>query len=316
MSVLLKNISLADHTTYKIGGPAKYFAEVKDEKDIINVLSEYNNYSPINKKIFILGGGANTLFSDEGYDGLVLKISISDIAIIGNNIIRVSAGASLKDILSFAVEHNFTGMEWMAGIPGSLGGAIRGNAGAFGREIKDSVISVRSIDIQNCEKIIERQNNEIMFGYRTSVFKSEVKDEIILSAEIRFLLGSSEEIRAQIQKNMDYRHERQPLEWPSAGSTFKNVNTANATKEQLQEWSAIIKTDPVPVIPVAFLISQAGLKGKTIGGAMISEKHSNFFINIGNAKASDVRELINFTKKVIQEKFNLEIEEEIQIVNK
>jgi len=316
MSVLLKNISLADHTTYKIGGPAKYFAEVKDEKDIINILSEYNNCSPINKKIFILGGGANTLFSDEGYDGLVLKISISDIAIIGDNIIRVSAGASLKDILSFAVEHNFAGTEWAAGIPGSLGGAIRGNAGAFGREIKDSVISVRSIDIQNCEKIIERQNNEIMFGYRTSVFKSEAKDEIILSAEIRLLLGSAKDIRAQIQKNMDYRHERQPLEWPSAGSTFKNVNAANATKEQLQEWSAIIKTDPVPVIPVAFLISQAGLKGKTIGGAMISEKHSNFFINTGSAKASDVRELISFTKKIIQEKFNLEIEEEIQIVNK
>ncbi len=315
MSVLLKNISLASYTTYKIGGPAKYFAEAKDAKDIIDALNKYNNLSPINKKIFILGGGANTLFSDEGYDGLVLKISIADIVIIGNSTIRVGAGTKLQDILNFAAEHNFTGIEWMAGIPGSLGGAIRGNAGAFGREIKDSVISVRSIDMQNCENTVDRQNNEIMFGYRTSVFKSAAKNEIILSAEIKLSLGNVEDIQAQIQKNMDYRHERQPLEWPSAGSTFKNVNAVNATKEQLQEWSAIIKTDPVPVIPVAFLISQAGLKGKTIGGAMISEKHSNFFINTGNAKANDIKELINFTKQVIREKFNLEIEEEIQIVN-
>ena len=315
MSVLLKNISLASYTTYKIGGPAKYFAEAKDAKDIIDALNKYNNLSPINKKIFILGGGANTLFSDEGYDGLVLKISIADIVIIGNSTIRVGAGTKLQDILNFAAKRNLTGIEWMAGIPGSLGGAIRGNAGAFGREIKDSVISVRSIDMQNCENTVDRQNNEIMFGYRTSVFKSAAKNEIILSAEIKLSLGNVEDIQAQIQKNMDYRHERQPLEWPSTGSTFKNVNAVNATKEQLQEWSAIIKTDPVPVIPVAFLISQAGLKGKTIGGAMISEKHSNFFINTGNAKANDIKELINFTKQVIREKFNLEIEEEIQIVN-
>ena len=314
MAFLLQNIPLANYTTYKIGGPAKYFVEVRNEKDIINALSEYNNYSPINKKIFILGGGSNTLFSDEGYDGLVLKMSMIDIAISGDNIIRVDAGTNLQDVLFFAVEHNLTGMEWAAGIPGSFGGALRGNAGAFGREMKDCIISAKSIAIQNCKEIIERQNNEIMFGYRTSIFKSDAKNEIILSSEIKLSPGNAIDIQTKIQSHIDYRKEKQPPE-PSAGSTFKNVDVSKITQEQLQEWKDVIKTDPVAVIPIAFLISKAGLKGKTIGGAMISEKHSNFFVNKGNAKASDVKKLINFTKQVIREKFNIEIEEEIQIVN-
>jgi len=315
MAILLQNIPLADYTTYKVGGPAKYFAEARNKKDIVDALSEYNNYSPINKKIFILGGGANTLFSDEGYDGLVLKISMTDIAISGDNIICVDAGANLQDVLLFAVEHNLTGMEWAAGIPGSFGGALRGNAGAFGKEMKDCVISAKSVSIQNCKEIIERQNNEIMFGYRTSVFKSDAKSEIILSGEIKLLPGNAIDIQTKIQSHINYRKEKQPLEWPSAGSTFKNVDVSKITQEQLQEWKDVIKTDPFPVIPIAFLISKAGLKGKAVGGAMISEKHSNFFINTGNAKASDIKNLINFTKQVIREKFNLEIEEEIQIVN-
>jgi len=316
MTVLLQNIPLADYTTYKIGGPAKYFAEVKNEEDIVDVLNEYKDYSSINKKIFILGGGANTLFSDEGYDGLVLKMSMTDIAMSGDNTICVGAGAKLQDVLSFATEHNLTGIEWMAGIPGSFGGAIRGNAGAFGKEIKDCVASVKSVAIQNCDKVIERQNNGEVFGYRTSVFKSVAQNEIIVSGEIKLTPGNATEIQAKIQSHLDYRKEKQPLEWPSAGSTFKNVAASKITQEQLQKWSSVAKTDPVFVIPVAFLISEAGLKGKTIGGAMISEKHSNFFINTGNAKASDVKALIDFTKKTIQEKFGITIEEEIQIVSK
>lgn len=316
MTVLLQNIPLADYTTYKIGGPAKYFAEVKNKEDIVDVLNEYKDYSSINKKIFILGGGANTLFSDEGYDGLVLKISMADIVMGDDNTICIGAGAKLQDILCFAAERNLTGIEWAAGIPGSFGGAIRGNAGAFGKEMKDCVISVKSVAIQNCDKIIERQNNGEVFGYRASVFKSVAQNEIIVSGEIKLTLGNATEIQAKIQSHLDYRKEKQPLEWPSAGSVFKNVDVSKITQEQLQKWKDVIKTDPFPVIPVALLILGAGLKGKTIGGAMISEKHSNFFINTGNAKASDVKALIDFTKKTIQEKFGITIEEEIQIVSK
>ena len=316
MTVLLQNVPLADYTTYKIGGPARFFAEVKNEEDIVVVLNEYKNCSSINKKIFILGGGGNTLFADEGYDGLVLKMSMTDIAMSGDNTICVGAGASLQDILSFATECNLTGVEWMAGIPGSFGGAIRGNAGAFGEEMKDCVTSVKSVAIQNCEKIIERQNNGEIFGYRTSVFKSVAQNEIIISGEIKLVPGNAMDIQTKIQSHLNYRKEKQPLEWPSAGSTFKNVAVSKITQEQLQEWNSVIKTDLFPVVPVAFLISTAGLQGTNIGGAMISKKHSNFFINTGNAKASDVKALIDFTKKTIQEKLGIEIEEEIQIVSK
>jgi len=316
MAVLLENIPLADYTTYKIGGPARFFAEVKNEEDIVGILNEYKNCSSINKKIFILGGGANTLFADEGYDGLVLKISMADIVMDDDNTICIGAGTKLQDILYFAAKRNLAGIEWMAGIPGSFGGAIRGNAGAFGKEMKDCVTSVKSVAIQNCEKIIERQNNGEIFGYRTSVFKSVAQNEIIISGEIKLVPGNAMDIQTKIQSHLNYRKEKQPLEWPSAGSTFKNVAVSKITQEQLQEWSSVIKTDLFPVVPVAFLISTAGLQGTNIGGAMISKKHSNFFINTGNAKASDVKELIDFTKKTIQEKFGIEIEEEIQIVSK
>jgi len=182
--------------------------------------------------------------------------------------------------------------------------------------MKDCVTSVKSVAIQNCEKIIERQNNGEIFGYRTSVFKSVAQNEIIVSGEIKLAPGNAMDIQTKIQSHLNYRKEKQPLEWPSAGSTFKNVAVSKITQEQLQEWNSVIKTDLFPVVPVAFLISTAGLQGTNIGGAMISKKHSNFFINTGNAKASDVKALIDFTKKTIQEKLGIEIEEEIQIVPK
>jgi len=312
--IFLSNIPLAQYTTYKIGGQAKHFAEAHNEFDIVRILDAYNLYAPYDKKVFILGGGANVLFPDEGYDGLVLKISMSDIELIDNEIIFAGAGASLKNIILFAAEHGLTGLEWAAGIPGSLGGAIRGNAGAFGREMKDSIISVRSVKIQDSRKIIERVNTELMFNYRTSVFKSIAQDEIILSSKIQLAVGKTEDIKNKIEQNIKYRKENQPSE-PSAGSTFKNIDIVNITEEQKKQWERIIKTDPKPVMPVAFIISEAGLKGTMVGDAKISEKHSNFFINTGKATAKDIRELIAIAKKTIKEKFNIEIEEEIQIVS-
>ena len=159
----------------------------------------------------------------------MLKISIEDITINNDDIICVGAGTNLQDILSFSVEHNLTGMEWAVGIPGSCGGAIRGNAGAFGREMKDCIFSVKSVAIQNCEEIIERQNNEEMFGYRTSIFKSVLQNEIILSGKIKLLPGNATDIQAKIQSHINYKKEKLPLEWPSAGSVFKNVDVSKIT---------------------------------------------------------------------------------------
>ena len=311
---ILTDVPLSEHTTYKIGGPARFFAEAKEEKEIAEIIEKYGANADGGKKIFILGGGANVLFSDKGYDGLVLKISFLKMEIAGENTIRAGAGAKLIDVVKFSADHDLSGFEWAAGIPGYFGGAIRGNAGAFGGEIKDALVSVRSIRIEEPEKTIERENDGKIFGYRTSIFKKAAKDEIILSADIRLSPGKEEDIRKKMELNMEYRKERQPLEWPSAGSTFKNVDVSKLTENQKKELEAAIKTDPMPVIPAAFLIAQSGLKGKKIGGAQISEKHPNFFINTGNAKAEDVKELIKLTKKTVKKKFGIEMEEEIQIV--
>lgn len=314
--MFLVNVPLSQQTTYKIGGPAKYFAEATNETDIIDILSAYNGYAPGEKKLFILGGGANVLFSDDGYDGLILKISISEIELVDNYIVKAGAGARFSDVVQFAAEHNLSGIEWAAGIPGSFGGAIRGNAGAFGGEIKDIISSVTSTDIKSLGKNLKRKNEEKIFGYRTSIFKSGVRDEIILQGEIKLTPGSAEDIRSKMEKNMNYRREKHPIEWPSAGSTFKNIDATKITEAQKKEWASVIKTDPVPVLPAGFLISEAGLKGLTEGGAKISEKHSNFFINTGDAKAEDVKKLIAIVKKEIKEKFKIEMEEEIQIVDR
>jgi len=313
-AIFLSNVPLSEHTTYKIGGPAKLFAEARSREEIAEIWKTYGRYAPQRGKVFVLGGGANVLFSDEGYDGLVLKISISEIELVGENTIRAGAGAKLADVVRFAAEHNLSGIEWAAGIPGSFGGAIRGNAGAFGGEIKDVVAKVTSVDVSDPEKIIEREKTAEMFGYRNSIFKEELKNEIIVSAELKLIPGSEEGVRNKMEINMGYRKERQPLEWPSAGSTFKNVDAAKITESQKEEWKEVIKTDPMPVIPAAFLISEAGLKGKAIGGALISEKHPNFFINTGNAKAEDVKQLIELVKKTVRDKFGIVMEEEIMIV--
>ncbi len=313
-AIFLSNVPLSEHTTYKIGGPAKLFAEARSREEIAEIWKTYDRYAPQRGKVFVLGGGANVLFSDEGYDGLVLKISISEIELVGENTIRAGSGAKLADVVRFAAENNLSGIEWAAGIPGSFGGAIRGNAGAFGGEIKDVVAKVTSVDVSDPEKVIEREKTVKMFGYRNSIFKEKLKNEIIVSAELKLVPGSEEGVRNKMEINMGYRKERQPLEWPSAGSTFKNVDAAKITEGQKEEWKEVIKTDPMPVIPAAFLISEAGLKGKAIGGARISEKHPNFFINTGNAKAEDVKQLIELVKKTVREKFGIVMEEEIMIV--
>jgi len=313
-TAFLTDVPMSEYTTYKIGGPAKYFAEALNKADIANILDAYNKRIPGDKKTFILGGGANVLFPDEPYNGLVLKISISGIELLPDNILRIGAGAKLADVVQFAAEHNLSGIEWAAGIPGSFGGAIRGNAGAFGGEIKDSVLSVTSVDRKDISNPIIRKNSGDLFGYRTSAFKLSAKEEIIIEAEIKLVPGRTGEIREKMDKNIKTRKERQPVEWPSAGSIFKNIDVSKITETQKKEWASLIKLDPIPVLPVAFLLSEAGLKGETEGGIQISEKHPNFFINIGEGKSRDVKKLITLAKKKVKEKFEIKLEEEIQIV--
>lgn len=304
-----ENVLLAQHCNYKIGGPARYFCDATTEEEIRSaILFAREKRVPI----FILGSGTNLLFADEGYNGLVLKPNLQKLEAIGG-IVEVGAGALVSDLLNFTIAHSLSGLEWSGGLPGTVGGAVRGNAGAFKGEIKDRIISVDSLEIDTLEKI-SRDNSACRFGYRSSIYKEKCGKEIILSAQIRLEKGDSDKIAAGIQEKINYRLQRHPMEFPNTGSTFKNVDLNLVPVKFRNAFAKVVKLDPFPVIPTAFLITEAGLKGTRSGGAMVSPKHANFIINADNAKSADVKALIAIVKQRVFDKFEIHLEEEIQIV--
>jgi len=305
----LKNISLKKFSNFRIGGKAKYFFKAKNISEIKKALVLAKK---LKTKIFILGGGTNILFNDKGFNGLVLIPEIKFIKKNNKNIVRVGAGVKVKDFLNFLVKNELSGLEWAGGLPGTIGGAIRGNAGAFGGEIKDNLVQVKSIEINTLKEKI-RNNKECLFDYRFSVFKDKNVNEIILWADFKFKKGKKEKILKSINEKINYRKERHPVEYPNIGSIFKNVPVENFKKEFIEYCKSknIIKIDPKPVIPVAFLIAECGLRGKKYGDACISLKHTNFIVNLGKAKAKDVKKLINLIQKTIQKRFQINLEKEI-----
>lgn len=308
--IFLKNISLKKYNNFQIKAKARYFFEFNNIKDLKQALLKAKQN---NLKIFILGGGTNILFKNDFFDGLILKPNIKFIKTVSLNIVRVSSGILISDFLNFLIKKELSGMEWAGGLPGTIGGAIRGNAGAFGGEIKDNLIKVKSIDLKSLKEII-RNNKQCNFDYRFSIFKDENINELILWADFKFKKGKKDKIIKEIEGKIQYRKERHPINYPNAGSIFKNVPIEKFSKEKINELKQFIKTDPKPVIPAAVLISQCNLVGKKIDGAMISNKHSNFIINLGNAKSSDILKLINFIKNKVYEKFKIILEEEIILV--
>ena len=303
-----ENVDLKQFSSYKIGGSARYIIRARRETEIIKGI---NFSKQKNIPFFVLGGGTNLLISDSGFPGIIIKVEISELE-INKDVITVGAGAQMKDLLDFSVKHHLSGLEWAGGLPGTLGGAVRGNAGAFGGEIKDNLLSVRSVKFnQNDLEIVERTNTECLFGYRNSIFKNDAIKEIIISAKFKLKLGSSEDIKKAIDEKILYRQTKHPLESPNIGSIFKNIPFESLPDEWKKFYEPRVKKDPMPVVPTAILISDAGLNGKTIGGAQISEKHSNFIVNLGNAKAQDISDLIEIIKQKIKEKFGVVLEEEV-----
>lgn len=278
-----KNIRLLE-----FGGPADIYLKatnIEDIKHIVQFVKENN--IPLS----IVGNGSNLLVKDNGIRGIVLKPDIQSIEIEEQeNKIYITSGAGVP-LPKLAIEmgkKSYTGLEFAAGIPGTIGGAVRMNAGAYGSEMKDIVINTTYIDLDGNIKVISNAEHE--FEYRKSIFAKN--KFIILNTKIELTRGQRTEIEEKMCDNMKSRKEKQPLDAPSAGSTFKR-------KEG---------------IIVAKLIDEAGLKGFSIGGASISSKHAGFVINTGNATAKDVLELIEYVQKIIYEKFNIEIEPEIEII--
>jgi len=281
--LISQKVLLKKYSTFKIGGPAKFFAEPKSIADIRELLMFCKKN---NEKFFILGNGSNILFSDNGYDGLVMKI--------GKNL---EAGKSLHDVIQTAAKKGLGGIEKLDGIPGTLGGAIYMNAGAHGQQISDCIKSV--VSVTNYGGIITRTNEECKFSYRSSIFK-RLLDEIIVSAEFDFVPMPEEIINKNRKEVLAWRREKQPLKYPNAGSVFKNPT------------SNLPLTDSH--LSAGYLIDSCGLKGCRVGDAQVSELHANFIVNRGSATAADVKALM---KKIVQEvkkKHGIVLEPEICVL--
>jgi UDP-N-acetylmuramate dehydrogenase len=309
---ILEHVTLAPLATYAIGGEAKYFAKPKNSGELLEALTwaDKNNQS-----VFILGGGSNILISDKGYNGLVIKLNNQKIDKKewgGKKIeLEVGSGVSLGTLVQFCntAQKFITGLEWAAGIPGCVGGAVFGNAGAFGESMGQKV---KSVYVYNrVEHTFETYKKEACnFSYRNSLFKQGNK--IIWSVNLDLENGDSAIGRKTILEHLKERKEKQPLEYPSAGSVFKNpsikeLDTHNSNREEIL---FLFKE----TIPAGWLIERSGLKGYRIGNAQIAMKHCNFFINLGGAKAQDVYSLILLAQKAVLEKFNLKLIPEINFL--
>ncbi len=323
-----ENVPLAQYSNYKIGGPAGLFFEAKDERALTHAVAEAKRRKI---PVFILAGGTNLLIDDKGFEGLVIRPAFTAVRAKGATMIEAGAGASMADLLEFAAARSLAGLEWAGGLPGTGGGAVRGNAGCFGGETKDALVAVRSFDMRTM-KFVTRRASECAFRYRDSVFKKRERrrggGEIVVRATFRLKKGDARTIRRAIREKIAYRTARQPLEYPNIGSMFKNVPLAAirrkgsvAYRRALAEGRLAyrgseftVKTDPFPVIPAAKLISECGLRGVSMGGAMISPKHPNFIVNALGAGSWDVQVLMLLVKEVVWRKFKVRLEEEVQMV--
>ena len=281
---------MSKHTSFKIGGNADIFIKATDEEKLKQIL----NFAKLNEiPTTIIGNGSNILVRDNGIRGITIKLDFKAVEIerIDDKKVKVKAeaGASLGMIAQMLLKEHIGGFEFAAAIPGTIGGAIRMNAGAHGGEFKDIVLKTKCLDEYGNVHILK--NEEQRFSYRHSIFSDE--NLIILETELILdLKDGADEIRAKMQENLEARKSKQPLNYPSAGSTFKRGNDFITAK----------------------LIDECGLKGYSIGGAQVSEVHAGFIINKGNATANDVLDLADYVKKCVKEKFNKDIELEIEVI--
>ncbi|MDO8529477.1 MAG: UDP-N-acetylmuramate dehydrogenase [bacterium] len=303
-----KNVKLSNYSTFRIGGEAKEFVAVENEEEIIGAL-DYAKKN--NLKFFILGGGSNVVFSDDGFDGLVIKMHTSYF-IIHDSCIECGAGLLLSKAVSIAKGGELTGLEWAAGIPGTVGGAVRGNAGAFGKSMADIVNEVKNYNISE-SRIMNYELRSCDFSYRDSIFKKS-PNLIIISAKIRLEKGNKKEIENKIKDIAKNRGEKQPKGWYGcAGSFFKNPVVENEELKHRFEKDSGARTTQNR-IPAGWLIEEAGLKGKKIGNVMVSEKSGNFIINNGGGTAKEIVMLVSIIKQKIRNEFGIQLEEEVKYV--
>ena len=281
-----ENEPLAAHCTFKIGGPAQLFVQPQTEQQLCSAAALCKEQAV---RYYLLGNGSNILFADEGFAGVVIDISAlgSDIAVEGN-MLTAGAGVRLAALCRAALEHGLSGLEFAYGIPGTVGGAVYMNAGAYGGEMKDVLTVVRYLTAEG--EVVQASAAELDLSYRHSIF--EENGGCILSAQFVLQPGNAADIRAKMDELMARRKASQPLEYPSAGSTFKRPEGYYA----------------------AALIDQCGLKGLTVGGAQVSEKHAGFVINRGSAACADVTALMAEIQRRVKAQTGVELEPEVRVI--
>ena len=277
---------MSKHTSFKVGGSADIFIKIKSENEIKSLLKFVkDNKIPLT----IIGNGSNLIVRDNGIRGIVAQMCIDKISIDKDNYtVNAFNGVKLGYLATVLQKEGFSGFEFAAGIPGTIGGAVRMNAGAYGGEFKDIVQEVTVITRDG--EIMSLKNEQLDFSYRHSRFVDN--DDIILNAVLKLEKGIPEEIKRKMDDNLEHRKEKQPLDMPSAGSTFKRGEDFISAK----------------------LIDEAGLKGYKIGGAMVSEKHAGFIVNTGNATAQDIIDLIEYVSKTVYDKYGKTMEKEVEII--
>ena len=284
---LRENEPMSEHCSFRIGGPARVLAIPSDVTSLSKICYLLKKYK---LAPYIIGNGTNILFPDEGLSDLFIisTAKLGKLFMIGEDAIYAEAGVSLAKLAGFAQQNSLEGLEFASGIPGTLGGGVRMNAGAYGGEMKDIVQNVTVLTREG--EILKLEKEELGFGYRASVIKD--RGYVVLGAELMLVPGDKEEILARMQELKNKRVEKQPLEYPSAGSAFKRPEGYFAGK----------------------LVMDAGLSGYAVGGAKVSEKHCGFLINAGGATASDVMELIRQIQAKVKEQFGVQLEPEIQFL--
>lgn len=283
--IVLENVSLKDYNTYKIGGIAKYIVKPNKVEDLINLIKYCKEE---NIKYIVLGKGSNVILPDEDFDGVLILLDNLNKYVIKDNVVEVEAGIVLGTFIMNLVNNNLGGLEKLCGIPGTLGGAIVGNAGCYGGLISDYLVSVTYLENGTIKTI---SKNDCNFSYRDSIFKRD-KNKIILSCKFELNKSNKEDMLEVIKENTLKRKNSQPLEYPNAGSVFRNPEGVAAGK----------------------LIEDLGLKDYNINGAYVSNKHANFIINKDNAESKDIVTLIEFIQEKVEKEYGIKLILEQEII--
>lgn len=319
---IYKDFSLKEILYYKIGGRARFVLKIENKVDLLEALDFVQKNKP--QKVLPVGLGSNLLVSDDFFDGVILwfsQVETKDIEQTSDGLVKVFAGVILDDLIQFSFKHNLVGLEWAGGLPSTIGGAVRGNAGAFGGEIGRSVDKIEVFEVGNDGEFVQKTlaASDLEFGYRDSLIKRN-KNMIIGNAVLR--LNKVDYAMLQQAKNIylshiEYRNKNHPLEYPSCGSVFKNIVKKEEVQKMLRVWGDIkdlVEKKWYHKVSTGYVINRLGFSGLRVGGAEVSRKHANYIVNIGGAKFDDVISIIERIRDKFSATFGFYPELEVEVV--